>query len=288
MNLTDFFKRMFGYTNKRFLLFCFLIFISILYLFFYPLRLSPDSTNYIATAEYLTAGNGFYYNTNWPSLDMSLSLERYTEYPPLFPVIIAVWGAVVGYTGFSIKCFYLLNILLLNYSVFLLLRSFNVNLFFLLLAFCLINFNGSSNVVYEYFWSEVIFLALAIFSIHVIMKRKTFGFVLAIPFLTKTMGVLLFFHELIFKNKIKLRFKIFLSGAFGLILGSLWFLYNYLQVGNTTRSHFSGNVLGKFDADFLLNKIGIPFHWLVTGWINNPFPENGVLTSLSLPYYHYI
>ncbi len=101
----------------------FIFFLNILSLIFFYFNsggyilLSPDSANYITTALNLIDGKGFYYFSNWPSISMLAELEPYTEYPPLFPILLAINFIFFGFNEFSLKFFQYMQIFLLSLAI---------------------------------------------------------------------------------------------------------------------------------------------------------------------------
>jgi hypothetical protein len=211
--------------------------------------LSPDSTGYIAAAENLIRTGDLVSNSNSPSWTLEPVSEPYTEQPPGMPYFLVPFLLVLKEPFVGAAAAQASAIILFFVAVYALTNDLQVEPFFQVscaLAFTLFR---PLQLIFSYFWSETLFIALTFLAIHflVLAERNPKPglywmkalFMAAAASLTRFIGVFTFgiFVQALLQSRKSRWVRLALSFAF--LFGPLiaWGIRNQLLFGSTSMTH---------------------------------------------------
>lgn len=200
---------------------------------------------------------------------MLAELEPYTEYPPLFPILLAINFIFFGFNEFSLKFFQYMQIFLLSLAIGNLCFRLKMSLLMIFLIIIVFYINSASLLVFQYFWTEPLFtlfiVLLAItktlrYNYKPLLYSTLLSFLIFLSIMIKSMGFLLVIPYIFSLDK-RIFFRNLYSTLIGFLLASVWFIFNKIRIGGISRSH------GLFETIYF-ERILIPFNWIGKEFIN--------------------
>ncbi|MCB0769165.1 MAG: hypothetical protein KDC00_02025 [Flavobacteriales bacterium] len=125
------------------------------------IRLSPDSTNWIVAAKNLMEHGTFHVQTNWPSKSLLPIIEPFTDYPPGYSFYLTLFLLVIHDPVVAATWAHAVSILMCFCGLAFLFRSIGLPLILRIAGYLLFAMLGNFPIIYQYFWTEPLFLGLS-------------------------------------------------------------------------------------------------------------------------------
>ena len=164
-------------------------------------RFTPDSSGYVTAAQnFIRTGHMFVY-ANSPSWTLEPAIEPYTEQPPGYPLFLVPFLLIFRQPLLAAAVSQSFTILMLYMAVYALSLDLGFEPFFQ--VFCALAFTlfRPMQSVYTSVWSETLFIALTLWSVHFLVSsqynhKSQLNWFLALLFaaaasLTRAIGVLM-------------------------------------------------------------------------------------------------
>jgi hypothetical protein len=210
---------------------------------------TPDSSGYITAAQnFIRTGHMFVY-TNSPSWTLEPAIEPYTEQPSGYPLFLVSFLLIFKQPILAVAVSQSFAILILYLAVYALTQDFGFGPFFQ--VFCALAFTlfRPMQSVYTTVWSETLFIALTLWSIHFLVasrfsRKSQLNWILALlcaaaASLTRAIGVLMLgVFILVAWQREKGRW-IYITSSIIFVVGPMiaWSLRNQILYGSLSMTH---------------------------------------------------
>ncbi|MFH1194436.1 MAG: hypothetical protein V1720_01910 [bacterium] len=216
--------------------------------------ITNDSTFYLTAAKNLVEKGELLVYSNWPSHSMQPEMEKYTEYPPGFPLYLSLFILIFRNQFLAAMIAQSVAIVLLFLSLHLVALRLDLKPFTKIVFFVFLTFLIPFKLITVNLWSETIFVSLALLGLNFSLKiingddtKRNWIYGALFLFLAswvRYIGILdvaLFVVPILLSNR--LRKKLLRTLLIVLFVSApvfLWFLRSKILYGITTESHGVG------------------------------------------------
>jgi hypothetical protein len=210
---------------------------------------TPDSSGYITAAQnFIRTGHMFVY-ANSPSWTLEPAIEPYTEQPSGYPLFLVSFLLIFRQPMLAVAVSQSFAILILYLAIYALTQDFGFGPFFQ--VFCALAFTlfRPMQSAYSHVWSETLFIALTLWSIHFLVasqfsRKSQLNWILALlcaaaASLTRAVGVLMlgvFIYVAWHREKAR---WILITSSILFVVGPMiaWSLRNQILYGSLSMTH---------------------------------------------------